>query len=44
MEHRKRQAVFCDHLDREGLDAYWLVGGANVRYLSGFTGDDSTLL
>jgi len=28
----------------EGLDGYWVVAGPNVRYLSGFTGEDSTLL
>lgn len=27
-----------------GLDAYWVVSAANVRYLCGFAGEDSTLL
>lgn len=44
MDYRKRAAAFCNQLDRLGLDAYWLVNSANVRYLSGFTGEDSTLL
>ncbi|MHC4789050.1 MAG: M24 family metallopeptidase [Planctomycetota bacterium] len=35
---------FRQRLDEAGLDAYWLVGRANVRYISGFTGEDSTLL
>ncbi|MBS3761820.1 MAG: aminopeptidase P family protein [Planctomycetes bacterium] len=29
---------------REQVNAYWAVTTPNVRYLSGFTGDDSTLL
>lgn len=33
----------CD-VSRKGLDAYWVVKPANVRYLSGFTGEDSTLV
>jgi len=32
------------HVAALGADAYWLVHGPDVRYLSGFTGDDSTLL
>lgn len=29
---------------RAGLDGYWVVSHVNVRYLSGFTGHESTLL
>lgn len=44
MDYRRRQEVFAERLRRKGLDAYLLVEAANVRYLSGFTGEDSTLL
>lgn len=44
MDHQRRMADFCGRLDRTGLDAYWVVSAANVRYLCGFKGEDSTLL
>ena len=44
MDYVRRMAAFRVLMDRAGLDAYWLVTGANVRYLSGFTGQDSGLL
>ncbi len=44
MDYQKRRAIFCRQLEQLGLDAYWLVSSANVRYLSGFPGQDSTLL
>jgi len=40
----QRLAYLQGRLAAMGLDAYWVVDPANVRYLSGFTGDDSTLL
>lgn len=39
-----RLEQFRIRLGSAGLEAYWLVKPANVRYLSGFTGDESTLL
>lgn len=39
-----RLEQFRLRLSRKGLDAYWVVKPANVRYLSGFTGEASTLL
>jgi Xaa-Pro aminopeptidase len=44
MDHARRLAEFRARFERERLDAYWLVKPQNVRYLSGFTGEDSTLL
>ncbi len=44
MDYTDRIAAFRSRLEPLGLDAYWLVSAANVRYLSGFTGEDSTLL
>jgi len=41
---QKRLARFHERAQRLGVDAYWLVEEANVRYLSAFTGQDSTLL
>ncbi|MFW5982560.1 MAG: M24 family metallopeptidase [Candidatus Brocadiia bacterium] len=40
----ERLARFRAHLGESDVDAYWLVKKANVRYMSGFTGGDSTLL
>jgi Xaa-Pro aminopeptidase len=40
----RRQARFRKRLARLGADAYWVVDRANVRYLCGFGGEDSTLL
>ena len=37
-------AYFQSRLPALGLDGYWIVNPHNVRYLSGFTGEDSTLL
>jgi Xaa-Pro aminopeptidase len=40
-----RKLALCrQRLEAWGLDAYWFVRSADVRYLSGFTGEDSTLL
>jgi len=44
MDYMKRLADFRERLDRAGLDAYWIVSSLNVRYLCGFTGEDSTLI
>jgi Xaa-Pro aminopeptidase len=44
VDYSERTAEFARRLDRAGLDAYWLVDEVNVRYLSSFTGEDSTLL
>ncbi len=44
MDHAARMAEFRRRLAEAGLDAYWLVEPANVRYLCGFTGEDSTLV
>jgi Xaa-Pro aminopeptidase len=44
MDHVRRIADFRDRLERTGLDAYLLTSPLNVRYLCGFTGEDSTLL
>jgi Xaa-Pro aminopeptidase len=44
MVHAKRMTEFRARLERAGLDAYWIVSSLNVRYLCGFTGEDSTLL
>ena len=44
MDYARRIADFRGRMDRAGLDGYWLTSPANVRYLSGFPGDDSTLV
>jgi len=44
VDYADRTAVFRRRLEPQRLDAYWLVSAPNVRYLSGFTGEDSTLL
>jgi Xaa-Pro aminopeptidase len=43
-DHFRRLADFRRRLDAAGLDGYWLTDAANVRYLTGFRGEDSTLL
>jgi Xaa-Pro aminopeptidase len=43
-DHARRLEAFRRRLDREGLDGYWLTEPVNVRYLSGFRGEDSTLV
>ena len=43
-DHARRLDAFRRRLDAAGLDGYWLADAANVRYLSGFRGEDSTLL
>jgi Xaa-Pro aminopeptidase len=43
-DHNMRMAAFRRQLDAAGLDGYWLTDAANVRYLCGFRGEDSTLL
>ena len=40
----QRLEYFRSRLAAQALDGYWIVAPANVRYLSGFTGEDSTLL
>jgi Xaa-Pro aminopeptidase len=42
--HQERTAELRRRLDRLGLGSYWVVNELNVRYLSGFAGDDATLL
>ncbi|MGD2175144.1 MAG: Xaa-Pro peptidase family protein, partial [Candidatus Brocadiaceae bacterium] len=42
--YAERLAEFRRRMDVGRLDAYWLNSPANVRYLCGFTGDDSALL
>jgi len=44
VDHEKRKTAFRTHLEQADLDGYWLPSRPNVRYLSGFTGDDSGLL
>jgi len=44
VDHAGRMQDFRVRMEREGLDAYWLPDRANVRYLCGFTGEDSALL
>jgi Xaa-Pro aminopeptidase len=44
MEHAGRLLRFRRTMDADGLDGYWVVEAANVRYLCGFTGHDSTLV
>jgi Xaa-Pro aminopeptidase len=39
-----RIAEFRRRMARQRLEAYWLPSAVNVRYLSGFTGDESSLL
>ena len=43
-DHALRMTTFRRRLEPAGLDGYWLTDAANVRYLSGFRGEDSTLL
>ncbi|MFW6456940.1 MAG: M24 family metallopeptidase [Planctomycetota bacterium] len=40
---RERVQEFRGHMSEADLEAYWVVKEANVRYLSGFKGDSSTL-
>jgi Xaa-Pro aminopeptidase len=44
MDHARRKGAFRARLGTAGLDAYWLADPPNVRYLSGFHGEDSGLL
>jgi len=44
MDHPRRLARFRQMMDADGLDGYWLAEAANVRYLCGFSGHDSTLV
>jgi len=44
MDHAARIGALAEKLGRNGLEAYWAVSTANVRYLCGFAGEDSTLL
>ncbi|NLW49273.1 MAG: aminopeptidase P family protein [Candidatus Brocadiaceae bacterium] len=44
MDHAGRLDRFRRMTDAEGLDGYWVVDAANVRYLCGFSGHDSTLV
>jgi len=44
MDYAARQDEFRRRCAERELDAYYLVSRANVRYLSGFTGEDSTLV
>ncbi len=40
----KIKGNFCDKLEAGGYDACWIVKPENVRYLTGFHGEDSTLV
>ncbi len=40
---RKKEALFAA-MDGAGLEGYWVVKPENIRYLTGFHGEDSTLL
>ena len=42
MDYARRTAAYRERMAQDGLDAYWLVDTPNLRYLTGFTGDDST--
>ncbi len=42
--HQRRQELLRRRIEQAGLDAFWVAAEANVRYLSGFSGQDSTLL
>jgi Xaa-Pro aminopeptidase len=44
MDYLARQAEFRRRMAETDAPAWYLVDKANVRYLSGFTGEDSTLL
>jgi Xaa-Pro aminopeptidase len=44
VDHDYRLSQFRRRLAREGLDAWWVAATPNVRYLSGFSGEDSALL
>jgi Xaa-Pro aminopeptidase len=44
MDYLARQAEFRRRMAARDAPAWYLVDKANVRYLSGFTGEDSTLL
>lgn len=44
MDYKGRQAALRARMERAGLDGCWLYERANVRYLCGFSGEDSTLL
>ena len=44
MDYEYRLSQFRRRLAREGLDAWWVTSVPNVRYLSGFPGEDSILL
>ena len=41
---QRRTERLCRGIRDLGADAYWVVAPVNVRYLCGFTGQDSTLL
>ncbi len=43
-DRQDRIAEFRRRMARQRLEAYWLPSAANVRYLSSFTGDESSLL
>lgn len=44
MDYERRKAAFRAEARGEGLDGCYLPRKANIRYLCGFTGDDSALL
>lgn len=42
--YRERRSRLVRHLERTGVDALLVMRRENVRYLTGFTGDDSALI
>jgi len=44
MDYRRRIEEFRRHMDEAGLDAWLIARPENLRYLSGFPGEDSLLL
>ena len=44
MDYAGRREEFCRQMAEQELDAYLVLARPNVRYLSGFTGEDTTLL
>ncbi len=44
LPYRKRRDRLAERLARANLDAYWIMGLPNIRYLSGFTGTYAQLL
>ncbi len=43
MDRKKLKERFFEAMEKGGSDAYWVVKPQNVRYLTGFHGEDSTV-